>query len=339
MPEPTPVSGTRSAMNLRSISVDTPPVCDESPTIRLRRGQRAALGFAAELAHLAGVVVGHWDGTLEDSDPEELHQLRVALRRSRSVLRGGRSVFADETLERFEDELRWLAGLTGPTRDLDLFIDGWPNYTEGLDTRTIVALLPVSERLHRHRRDAFDGLTDGMESERAVHLVAAWTAELTAIQRGLRTVGEDGDRRLGRVVGKRIRAAHRRLIKDGRRIADDSPQTALHELRKEAKRLRYLIECFGGALPKTPGKRFSRRLKALQDDLGAIQDGAVHRAELDLIAAELDREGASRTTMLAVSRLRQQIESAATQARDEFAKRFAAFDANKTRRILAQLVA
>jgi len=325
-------------MNLRSISVATPQVWDESPTIPLRRRQPAAFGFAAVLAHLDDAVIHHWEATIDDTDPEALHQLRVALRRNRTVLRAADNVFADTTLERFGDDLRWLAGLTGPTRDLDVFIAEWHRYTDGLDKRSVAALLPVSERLHRHRRAAFDALVDGMESERAEQLIAAWTDTLAEIRDGHEPIGKHGHRRLGRVVTQRITAAHRRVVKGGRTITDTSPSTELHELRKDAKRLRYLVECFGGALPKKATKRFVHRLKALQDNLGAIQDGAVQETELALVAAELDHENASGATMAALALLTDRIHSTTADARAEFAERFAAFDSKRTRRVLERLV-
>lgn len=289
------------------------------------------------LAHLDDAVLHHWEGALDDSDPEDLHQLRVALRRTRSVLGAADGIFADETLEHFRDELRWLAGLTGATRDLDVFIARWHGYTEGLDARTVGALLPVSERLHRHRRDAFEALVEGLESDRAEQLVGAWTDALAEIRTGDRPIGKHGDRRLGRVVAERIAAAHRRVVKDGRRVTDTSPTTDLHALRKDAKKLRYLVECFGGALPKKATKHYVHRLKSLQDNLGAIQDGVVHRAELERIGAELERERASRPTLLALGQLTERIDATAAAARAEFAERFARFDSKRTRRMLDRL--
>jgi len=325
-------------MNLRSISVATRSVWNESPTIPLRRGQRAARGFAAVLAHLDDAVLHHWEAALADVDPEDLHQLRVALRRSRSVLRAADTIFADETIDRFRDDLRWLAGLTGPTRDLDVFIGEWHRYTSELGTRSVAALLPVSERLHRHRREAFEALAEGMRSPRAEALVAAWTDALAEIRTGDGPIGKRGRRRLARVVTRRIKAAHHRLVRDGRRITDASPTADLHELRKDAKRLRYILECFGGVLPKKATKHFVRRLKSLQDNLGLIQDGVVHRTELDRVAAELKREGASAATMRALGLLTEHIDATTASARAEFAERFADFDSKRTRRVLDRLV-
>ena len=95
-------------------------------------------------------------------------------------------------------------------------------------------------------------------------------------------------RPLGRLVGKRIARAHGVLIDNGRLIGPDTPAEHFHDLRKDAKKLRYLLECFGGMLPDKPRKQYVKRLKALQDNLGEHQDAEVHVALLRDIAGELD---------------------------------------------------
>jgi CHAD domain-containing protein len=101
------------------------------------------------------------------------------------------------------------------------------------------------------------------------------------------TPGEEARRPLGDVVAERLRAAQRRVIADGRAIDADSPADDLHELRKRAKKLRYLVECFGGLMPEEPRKAFVKTLKGLQDNLGEHQDTEVHVTELHTIAHEL----------------------------------------------------
>lgn len=65
------------------------------------------------------------------------------------------------------------------------------------------------------------------------------------------------------------------------------PAEELHELRKDAKKLRYLLECFGSLYSPRPRKEFVQRLKALQDNLGEHQDTEVHVGELRTISSEL----------------------------------------------------
>ena len=63
-----------------------------------------------------------------------------------------------------------------------------------------------------------------------------------------------------------------------------TPAETVHELRKAAKKRRYLIECFGGLYAKSARTTFVARLKSLQDTLGEHQDAEVHAHALRTIA-------------------------------------------------------
>ncbi len=63
------------------------------------------------------------------------------------------------------------------------------------------------------------------------------------------------------------------MRKAGRGLAD-LPVEALHELRKDCKRLRYAAEFMGGLYDGKAVRRFTKRLAALQEELGLINDGA-----------------------------------------------------------------
>ena len=52
------------------------------------------------------------------------------------------------------------------------------------------------------------------------------------------------------------------------------PLPALHELRKDCKRLRYAAEFFLPLFPEKPARHFVKRLSALQEELGTLNDGA-----------------------------------------------------------------
>ena len=72
------------------------------------------------------------------------------------------------------------------------------------------------------------------------------------------------------LLGKR----HRKALKLGRRI-DKLDAEALHELRKELKKLRYAVETLG---PIYPGKKVGEYLAALkdmQDTFGSLNDAAM----------------------------------------------------------------
>ncbi len=71
----------------------------------------------------------------------------------------------------------------------------------------------------------------------------------------------------------------RKLRQGGDGIAERSLE-ALHELRLEAKRLRYAAELFAPLWGGKAARRFLKRLSALQEALGTVNDAAVARGLL-----------------------------------------------------------
>jgi CHAD domain-containing protein len=136
------------------------------------------------------------------------------------------------------------------------------------------------------------------------------------------------------VVAKRIARAHSSLVEDGRQIRPDSPAEQVHDLRKDAKKLRYLVECFGSLLPEKPRKRYVRQLKALQENLGEHQDAEVHIEMLQSLTVELDESGTAADTLVAIGQLTERLDQTRITARAEFADRFADYDSPATQRAL-----
>ena len=65
---------------------------------------------------------------------------------------------------------------------------------------------------------------------------------------------------------------YRRVLKERRAIADDSPAEDLHELRKSCMKLRYLLEFFRSLYPRKQERALILKLKVLLDNLGNLQD-------------------------------------------------------------------
>src|SRR6202042_2885197 len=87
--------------------------------------QRADAAASAVLRRLLTVVVENVDGAIAGDDIEYLHQLRIAVRRSRTVQRQLRTVFPAVELPGFRSDFRWLQRATGEARDLDVYVDGF----------------------------------------------------------------------------------------------------------------------------------------------------------------------------------------------------------------------
>ena len=310
---------------------------DASPTVPLDPRAPAIDGVRAVLANLLTSIEANWQGTVDAVDPEFLHDLRVAVRRSRSVLGESKHVLPTSIGAEARERFKTLGRATGPACDLDVYVIEWPTYTAGLDASTRQALQPALELLCRHRDEAQHELVRLLDAAQAEGWIDRWRSWL----HGPVTdpdQGRDQHRPLGDHVAQRIDKAHDLLVVHGRRIGPDSPAEALHDLRKDAKRLRYLLECFGSTLPDKSRDRFVKRLKALQTNLGEHQDAEVHVHHLREVSHELHDGGASPVTLMAIGQLAEQLDRRRHATRVEFAEQFDAFDDAKTRKALRAML-
>lgn len=324
------VLAERSGVDLRGFS--------GSPTVTLDPSEPAGAGFGKVLVNLADTIDANWQGTVEDIDPEFLHDLRVAVRRTRSVLTHAKGVLPGDGRSHFRAEFGWLGTVTTPLRDLDVYLIEWPGYVAPLGTAAD-DLAPVLGQITRRRVAAQAALADTLRSGRYRAVMTGWRAWIGGETVAAGSAGKS-DRPVGAVVAARLADAQGRLLNRGRAIDAGSPAEALHELRKDAKKLRYLLECFGGVLPAGPRKAFVSRLKALQDNLGEHQDTEVHTAQLRVLSEELHgAPGVTAATLLAMGRLTEAFDQRRKQARAVFAGRFAAYDTAQTERALSGLLA
>ena len=230
---------------------------------------RAILGSALEQ------LQANEAGVLADPDPEYLHQMRVALRRLRSALRVFRPVLDPSFVERARAELRWISRETGAARDWDV-----------LATATLPAILrafgeaaatrAVRARMAARRKAARERLREALSTPRYARLVlhlARWLASPSE------SPAEEPERLAAfaeRVMGKR----HKRLVAGARKLSALTPSER-HELRLEAKRLRYALEGFETLLRRRRFARYRELLSEIQDDLGRANDAAVAGRLLD----------------------------------------------------------
>jgi CHAD domain-containing protein len=310
-----------------------------SPTVRLDPALPAFDAYRSVLANLALAIDVNWQGTVDDVDSEFLHDLRVAVRRTRSVLAQAKRVLPPDVRDQRRADFKWLGDLTSPARDLDVYVLEWDSYVAPLGDGARRALRPVLARLEKRRRTEHVALAKQLKGARARTLLSSWRewlSEPPADQLDLK----DAARPIGRIAAARIIDAQRQLVDRGRGITPVTPAQELHELRKDAKKLRYLLECFGGLYETAPRKAFVGRLKALQDNLGEHQDAEVHVAQLQELAAELDgARGVGTPTILAMGQLTEHLDQRRRAAREEFAQRFAAYDTRPTRDALSTLLA
>ena len=74
------------------------------------------------LHRLLDTMLANETGTREDIDSEFLHDFRVSVRRTRSAISQIKGVIPQKILDRFRPEFTWLGQITGPTRDMDVYL-------------------------------------------------------------------------------------------------------------------------------------------------------------------------------------------------------------------------
>jgi CHAD domain-containing protein len=118
-----------------------------------------------------------------------------------------------------------------------------------------------------------------------------------------------------------------------------SPHEALHDLRKQGKELRYLLEFFSSLYPAEVHKPMVSSLKALQDVLGRFQDREVQALELRSVGDDVATLDGGAAALMAMGVLVQRLAGDQEHARAEFAERFEAFAAKDQRKLVKQTFA
>ncbi len=154
----------------------SPAGISSKPDVALAHDQPATSAASAVLRALLHVIEANYDGTIADVDSEFLHDLRVAVRRTRAVQRELRAVFAPDELERFRTEFRWLQQVTGDARDLDVYVLEFDNFRALVPEDMRAELEPVLEILRERRRVARRTMVRALRSARAKRLLEDWRA-------------------------------------------------------------------------------------------------------------------------------------------------------------------
>jgi CHAD domain-containing protein len=214
-----------------------------------------------------GEILRHDPGTRLGRDPESLHDMRVAVRRSRALLRAGRALIASDT-QALAAELKWLGEALGAVRDLDVMLEhlrGEAAMLGGVDEKTALRLLRA---ITQERKRARGVLLRALESPRYLQLLNRFETELVELEP---TGAEITLTALARSELKRVRKAVHTLSEPP---LDDE----LHDLRKLGKRARYAFEL-------ARDRDVADCAKKLQDVLGEHQDSTVAEARLRALGA------------------------------------------------------
>ena len=242
----------------RVLDLSRPSTKSKTPFDRLR----------ARLAEQLDEILAHDPGTRLGHDPESLHDMRVAVRRARALLRAGKTLIATDT-QMLALELHWLGGILGDVRDLDVLLERLHAAADELESEDRAAANRLLRGLERQRTRLRRTMLKALDGERYAKLLDRFEATLAELEPTASKTTLD--------------ALASRQLKDLRRAVDaagDTPDdTTLHDLRTRGKRMRYAHELAGAT-------KTVERAKRLQDVLGEHQDSVVAAERLRALSRD-----------------------------------------------------
>jgi len=297
-----------------------------SKQLSLDPSQAAVPAIAQGLLKLFEIMEQNEEGVIERIDPEFLHDFRIAIRRTRTVLSKFNAIFPSE-VKAFEDNFSWLGKLTGPPRDHDvLILEIEKLYKSRLkkphDT------LPELLQFLRHRHDEmYAPLVDALQSQKYGRFKTNWRQFLkNCIDQPAQV--DDSAPAISHIAPKKIWDCYTRILRLGTRIRPGSAASDYHRLRKAAKKLRYLLEYFRSLYPARDIMRLIRELKKFQDNLGEHQDLEVHIVNLTTCRKEIQKQpGAPADLPETIEWICRRFEKRKLKLRKEFLTRFEDFSA------------
>jgi CHAD domain-containing protein len=289
-------------------------------TAQITAQMPAPVAVATLLLGLLDTLEQNVDGTLRDIDTEFLHDLRVAVRRTRSAIKLLGDVLPE--IKQYAAEFKWLGDLTTPTRDLDVHLLGFDAMAGRLVAASPADLEPFRAFLIRRRAREVRRLAAGLRSARFRDLTDHWRKALLEAQGRRPRKGLTADELALATTARTFR----KVAAQGAAITPDSPPESLHNLRKRCKELRYVLEFFAPLHDPVVYKKVVGDLKQLQDCLGEFQDSQVQRGEIHALAdAMLAERAAPAATLLAMGEIAANLALSQAEARETFAERFTRF--------------
>jgi len=309
--------GVREPLDVASLRLDMPS------------SVRADVGARQIHRAIADILLANEAGVRERLDTEFLHDFRVALRRTRSLLGQIRDVFPAAAVERFSSEFSWIGRLTGPPRDLDVLLLALRGPIEDVDARDLRALTTVLEDARGQEQVRLD---EALASARYRRLLSEWQTFLNRPSDASGTA--NGVRPLADVISERAWRLSRRIARgadavDGRSTADE-----LHAVRIAAKKLRYLVDITPGFYEAADLEHILVALKKLQRVLGEFNDAEVQKRRLIDCTGALAASGARPAVLVAVGRLAERSRERREHARGQIVDGLVRFRDRETRSAL-----
>ena len=239
-------------------------------------------------------------GVIKDKDPEDLHQMRVGMRRLRSAI-SGFAIALDLPQSVSERNIAKIGRSLGKLRDLDVLLAALANdYRPLLPKAEQKSLDKVIKSLHKQRKQELKQVRQTLKSKLYLNLTQGLQDWLN--QSRYQMIGDFSiypvlpDLLLpqvsqlllhpGWLVGVELKEGSvqfpEQLDQEAVKQLLEKKETILHDLRKTAKKTRYNLELFSHFYGDIYNY-YVKQIEQIQEVLGQIQDCYVLREVLEKV--------------------------------------------------------
>jgi len=319
---------------------ETPGEYSSNMRVQLSPDMTARDATVIILERLLEVMRQNAPGITADIDTECLHDFRVAVRRTRSVLGQIKDVFPAESIKTFKKRFAELGQASNKLRDLDVFLLNKQRYEAMLPAAFRPQLSPLFKLLQSDRDKRQKEFVSVLKGRSCQSLLNKWETFLSSPTQDGAENPKDYDRPAIELARKYIFKRYTQVMALGGTINDSTPDEELHRLRIQCKNLRYLFEFFSSLFPQAKATTLIKQLKRLQDNLGEYNDLALQQSQLESIMSRSTKKqnenvqsAAATGGIIAMLHQRQQV------VRKAFSKSFNEFSGGKNKKLYRELFA
>jgi CHAD domain-containing protein len=304
--------------------------------LRPRLDDRLDLAIRKILTHQFQRLREHLPGVQQDLDTEFVHQARVATRRMRSCLRLFREAIPERAAAYLGGELKWLGGMFGAVRDLDVFLLNLSRFRQQMERFPAKKRRAFENWIEKRRRPPLKALCQALESPRYRNLERRLTQflERPLPKRPRPSLAVKPVQEVAPVI---IMAKFDAVIEQGRALLLKPKLKQYHLLRIQMKKLRYASEFMAAAYDGSLDS-FIERTVEIQDCLGELQDTVFTRKFIDGVLEDWKGKLVDPDLLFILGEIYQLQSGIARERQERFGRIWERFSSEKTVTLLKDIL-
>ncbi len=277
------------------------------------------------LQDLTGILMDNELGIIRDIDTEFLHDFRVAVRRMRTLLNECKNALDRDRIQKYRKTFSDIQTRTGTLRDMDVYLMEKNSIAGKLPSNLQEHLQPFFEYLQEKRHKEWKKFVTYLKGKTYLNFITSWRSFLKE-ELAVIPPSSASEEQVKKFANRHIRKRYKNIRTWGLEIKKDSPDEKYHALRKECKKLRYLLEFFRHLYPEKKISQYIKSLKKFQDKLGLFNDRSVQQSYLkEYLHLEDARESRSPVTYSAIGALMEALYIEQQEVKNNFHKSFTTF--------------